>query len=393
MSGPLSGVKVLDFTALLPGPFGTMILSDLGCEMIHIESPARPDPTRLMPPFAGKVSAASSTLQRGKRCLNLNLKVPRSAEVIHELVKEWDVVIEQFRPGVMDRLGVGYDKLREINPRLIYCSITGYGQTGPYKMRAGHDANYLSISGVNSVCGREGEPPVPHALQIADLVGGGCNAVISILAALVHREKTGQGQFLDVAMTDGCWGLSSYLAIPYLADGRIPGQETEFLSGASPYDYYKTKDDRFLSVGSIEPQFWAALCQAIDRKDLERGGIMCMGSDMKAVKKQLAEIIEQKTQAEWIEIFKDIDACVEPVLNMEEAVAHPHNIAREMVVELEGPDGTRGKQIGSPFKFSESKVEFRGAGALQGQHNDEILESLNLDPELLEGLKKQKAFG
>lgn len=370
-----------------------MVLSDLGCEIIHIESPVRPDPARINPPMAGKVTMAASTLQRGKRCLNLNLKVPGAAEVIYALVREYDVVIEQFRPGVMDRLGVGYEKLAKINPAVIYCSITGYGHTGPYKMRAGHDNNYLSIAGVSSACGRAGVPPVPHAIQIADIVGGGLNAVISIITAIYHREKTGEGQFLDVAMTDGCWGLTAYLAIPYLGEGRIPGQETEFLSGGMPYDYYKTKDGRFLSVGSIEPQFWASFCQGIGRENLIKGSILCLGNDPKKVKQEIAEIIVTRTLDEWVEIFKERDACVEPVLNLEEATRHPQNIDRGMVVEVEGPDGTKVRQIGSPYKFSKTKVEIGHGGHSQGQDNEEILQSLDLPDGLLDKLREQKAFG
>jgi crotonobetainyl-CoA:carnitine CoA-transferase CaiB-like acyl-CoA transferase len=388
MSGPLNGVKILDFTRLLPGPFGTMVLGDLGADILRVEAPNLPDLLRVMPPMDGEVSAAHREINRNKRSLTLDLKKPEGVSVVERLVKRFHVVIEQFRPGVMDRLGVGYTDLSKINPAIVYCSITGYGQDGPYRDRAGHDNNYLGISGVMSYTGRAEGGPLPLGIQIADQCAGGLNAVIAIIAALYHREKTGEGQYLDISMTDGAFHLGCMEMMNYLASGQEVGREEPALSGGSYYDFYETADGGYMSVGSLEPQFFAALCKALGRDDL-LSYHMNMGERGVKLKDELKAEFKKRTRKEWEEVFKDVDACVEPVLSISEAAAHPQNLARNMVVEVEKDDGTRQRQVGSPYKFSRTGCELKFAGVAPGTHTDQVLEESGFTGKEIEDLKEK----
>ncbi|MEC7814686.1 MAG: CaiB/BaiF CoA-transferase family protein [Pseudomonadota bacterium] len=351
-AGPLTTLKILDFSTLLPGPYATMMLADMGAEVLRIEAPDRLDLTKVMPPFDGKFSTAFSYLTRGKHTLPLNLKQPESVEKVKELVRDYDIVVEQFRPGVMDRLGIGYETLKAINPRLIYCAITGYGQTGPYRDRAGHDINYLAISGVASHCGRADSGPPPMGIQIADVAGGSHHAVMGILAAVIRRQQTGEGQFIDISMTDAAFALNAMAGAAALAGGQRQAPEAGMLNGGTFYDYYRTKDNRWLSVGSLEPQFSARLCDTLGISDLKNLATSQKPADQQTLKAAIKEKVLEKTLAEWTEIFRDVDACVEPVLTIEEAAAHPQIKAREMVVEGDRGDGVGQTQFASPISFS-----------------------------------------
>ena len=375
MSGPLTSLKVLDFTTLLPGPYATMMLADMGADVLRVESPTRLDLTRVMPPHDQGVATAHSYLNRGKRCITLDLKKPESLAVVKQLVAEYDIVIEQFRPGVMDRLGLGYDVLKAINPALIYCAITGYGQTGPYRNRAGHDINYLSLAGVSSYSGRKASGPPPLGIQVADVAGGSHHAVMGILAAVVHRTQTGEGQFVDVSMTDAAFALNGMAGAGALAVGREPGPETEMLNGGSFYDYYRTADDRWLSVGSLEPQFMQQLCQAIGRPELASFGLSQNLDHQNQLKTTLAEAIVAQPLAHWQQVFAELDACVEPVLNLTEAAAHPQMQARAMVVEVPREDGSLQRQIGFPIKFEKTSCDARFTGRKPGADNASVMDS------------------
>ena len=265
MAGPLKGLKILDFTTLLPGPYATMTLADLGADVLRIVSGTRPDLAAFLPPFlpGTDLSCAIAYLGRGKRCMALNLKDPRAVAIVRRLVADYDIVIEQFRPGVMAKLGLDYETLKEANPALIYCSLTGYGQTGPMKNRAGHDINYLARSGIISYSGRKASGPCLTGIQIADVASGSNNSVIGILAAVVHRQTTGQGQHVDVSMTDGAVAFNALSAAAYLVDGIETCCEEGVLNGGSLYDFYETKDGEFLSFGGLEPQFFAAFCDCL----------------------------------------------------------------------------------------------------------------------------------
>jgi len=390
MGGPLSGLKVLDFTRLLPGPFGTMVLSDLGAEVVKVEAPNLPDLMLFMPPPDGNTGAPHRMINRGKRSISLDLKKPEGVEVVKKLVPGFDVVIEQFRPSVMERLGCGYDCLRELNPGLVYCSITGYGQSGPYRDRAGHDINYLSLSGVMSFTGKKETGPVLPGIQIADQCAGGMNAVTAILAALYHREKTGEGQYIDISMTDGVIHLGAIYATGCLAGGGDLGREEHALNGGGVYDFYETKDGGHMSVGSLEPQFFAALLKAIGREDLAADTLSPQSG--KKAKEAIREEFRKKTRAEWEEIFKETDACVEPVLSLSEMIEHENTRGREMVVEVERPDGTRMKQIAAPFKFSGTPCEYGRAGAVPGSDTDEILKEFDFSLEEIDKLRQEKVI-
>lgn len=391
MAGPLSSLKVLDFSALLPGPFGTMILADLGADVLRVESPTRPDMVRMLPPMQEGISAVHGYLNRSKRSVAVDLKKPEGVEVIKRLVKDYDIVVEQFRPGVMEKLGVGYEALKEINPGLIYCSITGYGQDGPYSNRAGHDLNYLAIAGMTSYNGRKSTGPAPMAFQVADVAGGSCHAVMGVLAAVVHRHATGEGQHVDISMTDAAFSMHALSAPSALIEGNDPGLETTQLNGGSFYDCYETKDGRYFSVGGLEPQFFMQFCNAIGRPELAGKGLAMEPSIVAETKREIAEAMKEKSFAEWEQIFAEIDSCTEPVLSFSEACEHPQIKARKMLVEVETPGGAPQKQVASPFKFSATPPQYRFSGPQLGSHTEEVLRENGFSDEDIEELKKARA--
>jgi len=373
MAGPLKGLKVLDFTTLLPGPYATMMLADLGADVLRIVSGSRPDLTDFMPPFLSgrNLSCVAATLGRGKRSMTLNLKDPRAVKIVMQLIKGHDILIEQFRPGVMARLGLDYETLRAVSPSLIYCSLTGYGQTGPLKERAGHDINYLARSGICSYSGRKASGPSLMGMQIADVASGSNNVVIGVLAALVHRQQTGEGQHVDVSMTDGVIAFNALAGAAFLADGTELRREEGVLNGGSLYDFYETRDGQYLSFGGLEPQFFAAFCGVIGRPDLIPGGVA--PRDIDRVKQEVREILKTKSRGEWLALFGKVDACVEPVLDIGEALLDPHVEARGLVVDVEVPGCGTVKQLGHPIRYSATPPEYRSAGASAGTHTRQVL--------------------
>jgi alpha-methylacyl-CoA racemase len=376
MAGPLKGMKILDFTTLLPGPYATMTLADLGADVLRIVSGSRPDLAAFLPPFlpGTDLSCAIAYLGRGKRCMALNLKNPRAVAVVRRLVADYDIVIEQFRPGVMAKLGLDYERLKAANPALIYCSLTGYGQTGPLKNRAGHDINYLARSGIISYSGRKASGPCLTGIQIADVASGSNNAVIGILAAVVHRQATGEGQHVDVSMTDGVVAFNALSAAGWLVDGQETRCEQGVLNGGSLYDFYETKNGEFLSFGGLEPQFFAAFCETIGRPDLIAGGVV--PPDLPRVKEEVRQILKTKTRDEWMALFTTVDACVEPVLSLGEALNDEQVRARGMIVEVELPGGGTVRQPGHPIRYSATPPEYREAGVPAGIHTQEVLREL-----------------
>ncbi len=373
MAGPLKGLKILDFTTLLPGPYATMMLADMGAEVLRVVSGSRPDLADFMPPcIAGtQLSCATATLGRGKRCLALNLKDPRAVKIVLSLITSHDILIEQFRPGVMARFGLDYMALKLANPSLIYCSLTGYGQTGPLMSRAGHDINYLARSGLASYSGRKASGPSLTGMQIADIASGSNNAVIGILAALVHRQMTGEGQHVDVSMTDGVVAFNAVAGAAYLVDGTEVYREEGVLNGGSLYDFYETKDGGYLSFGGLEPQFFAAFCETIGRPDLIPGGVAPPECDR--IKEEVRLILKAKTRDEWTALFARVDACVEPVLALGEALRDPLVEARGLIVEVKVPGGATVRQLGHPIRYSATRPEYRSAGVPAGTDTREVL--------------------
>lgn len=392
MTGPLHGLKVLDFTSLLPGPYATMNLADLGAEVLRVTSRSRPDLVAFFPPFLedSDLSAGMAYLGRGKRCLPLNLKDPRAASVIKRLLAQYDILIEQFRPGVMARLGLDYETLRAVKPELIYLSLTGYGQTGPQSLRAGHDINYLARSGLMAYSGRKDSGPTLTGMQIADLAAGAMQAIVGILAAVIHRERTGLGQYIDVSMTDGMIAYQALAGAACLASGEEPQREETILNGGSFYDFYETSDGRFLSFGGLEPQFFASFCRTLGREDLVAGGVA--PPDCEAAKAEIRAIIKSRSRDEWMEIFQDKDACVEPVLSLHEALCDDQTRARGMVAEIELPGGKTVRQPANPLKFSLTPPCYGPAGAAFESHHREVLLAAGFLPEEIDDWEERGLF-
>lgn len=393
MQGPLASLKVLDFSTLLPGPFASLLLADMGAEVLRIESPTRMDLLRVLPPHDRGVSASHAYLNRNKRSLALDLKRPEALEVVRQLLQEHDILLEQFRPGVMERLGLGYEALKAINPRLIYVSITGYGQTGPYKDRAGHDINYLALAGLASQTGRRDQGPLPLGIQAADIAGGSLHGVIGLLAAVIARQHSGQGQHLDISMTDCVFSLNAMAGAGYLACGVEPGMEQQALNGGSFYDYYRSRDGRWLSVGSLEPVFMQQLCQALGRPELAAQGLSPVPEQQQALKQALQIEFEKHDFAELCQLFAGLDACVEPVLSLAEAVQHPQLQARQLVSQVPREDGSFQAQIACPLKFSQGLPEPRHIGARLGAHCVEVLTELGYSAERIEALRSEGIIG
>lgn len=402
--GALEGLKILDFSSLLPGPYATLYLADLGADVLRIVNRSRPGLDTYSPPLvegvgaSAGISANNAFLGRNKRSISLDTKTPGALEVIYRLVKEYDIVVDQFRPGVMDRMGIGYEALKKINPRVIFCALTGYGQDGPSKESAGHDINYLARSGLMSYSGRENIGPVLSGLQIADTCSGSMNTIIGILAAVIYRNRTGEGQYVDVSMLDGMLSFlgptgGSYLLNVDQNKEVLPGYEDGLLNGGSLYDFYETKDGRYISVGPVEPKFFNIFCEGIGRPDLSAGMIM---PKQKEVKDQVKQIIKTKTLTEWIEIFKDTDACVEPVKNMHEALFEDEQVkSRNMLVNVPVINGN-GKtltQLANPLKLSKCPPVYKFAGCTPGFHTEQVMAELGFTEAEIENFKGGGVFG
>ncbi|MFK7826321.1 MAG: CaiB/BaiF CoA transferase family protein [Oligoflexales bacterium] len=391
MKGILKSLKILDFTTMLPGPLASLYLADLGAQVLRIESPEKPDPMRSLPPFKDGKSVAHSYLNRSKRSLSINLKKSQAREIIFKLVEEHDVLIEQFRPGVMERLGLGYKDLSSINPRLIYISLTGYGQNGPLKDRAGHDINYLGLSGASSYSGTKAQGPVLSGLQLADMAGGSYHVVMGLLAAVIHRLEHGEGQYLDVSMSDSVLSMQGLYAASTLAGKQDLGYESHVLNGGSYYDYYESKDGRYFTVGSLEPKFLKSLVEAIGCDEL----LQLLKDDPVKFKQALKEQFALRDFAQLKEIFATVDACVEPVLSLAEACEHEHFRARNMFVEVpknELDTTVTETQVASPFKFSKSQASYSYIGRKQGADTASVLKEIGLCSEQINVLRAEQVI-
>src|SRR5215203_2278945 len=342
MSGALAGLRVLDLTRLLPGGFCTNLLADFGADVLKVEDTALGDYVRWAPPrYEGADESAASALflalNRNKRSIRIDLKSEAGREVLLRLVRESDVLLEGFRPGVMDRLGVGYERLREENPRLVYCAITGYGQYGPYRDRSGHDMNYLGLVGLLGLTGEPQTPPVQSAGQIADLGGGALMAAVGILVALREREGSGEGQLVDVSMADGALSWLAMVAARTLAEGAAPRRgELELAGSLVCYRPYRCSDG-WVTLGALEPKFWQAFCRGVGREDLIERQFERPGSEAHAA---VEAVFASRSRDEWETFGAEHDCCLEPVLGLEEALDSELVRARGMVAELAQPGAT-----------------------------------------------------
>jgi crotonobetainyl-CoA:carnitine CoA-transferase CaiB-like acyl-CoA transferase len=354
-----------------------------------VEEPGRGDSIRWTPPLVDGVSAAHRALNRGKRSITLNLKDPAGASLLHALAGSADVLVESFRPGVMERLGVGYEALSAEHPALVYCAISGYGQDGPYRDLVGHDINYIGYGGVLSMTGRQGGPPTLPGVQVGDMGGGGMLAAVGILAGLHERAATGRGRFVDISMLDGVVSWLSIHAGAFLADGVVPGPGEATLTGAMAcYRVYRTADDRYLTVGALEPQFWQALCEALGLADLVGGqfGPPAMQAEMA---ERLQRVFATRARDEWMDVLRDVQACVGPVNDLGEALRDPQVVHRGMVAEVDGHPVGPGPAVKLGLTGGASA---RNAPALQpapgfGEHTAEVLAGIGIDESLLADLR------
>ena len=393
MSGALEGVRVLDLSRLLPGGFCSLLLADFGAEVLKVEDTGMGDYVRWSPPYHGGAedsakSALFLALNRGKRSIRVNLKEEAGREILLKLVRDHDVLLESFRPGVMDRLGVGYERLRQENPELVYCAITGYGQDGPYTSRSGHDMNYLGLNGLLGLTGDAGGPPVQSAGQIADLGGGALMGAFGILAALRERDRSGEGQFVDASMFDGSLSWLALVAARYLCDGAVPKRgEGELSGGLLCYRPYACKDG-WVTLGALEPKFWQEWCLGVGREDLVDRQFERPGSEAHA---EVERVFLERTRAEWQEFAERHDCCLEPVLDLDEALDSELVQAREMVVEVEQPGAGGVRLLGVPVKLSRTPGAPAGPGPALGEHTREVLAGLGYGAEQIDALEESGA--
>ena len=363
MIGALEGIKVLDLSRLLPGPYCSMILADHGADVLRVEARRfAADPLPL------------HTLHRNKRHMSLNLKTGEGREIFYKLAREADVVLEGFRPGVAARLGVDYGTLRQINPRLVYCSITGYGQTGPRRDVVGHDVNYLAYGGLLGLMGPSGVPPLIPGTQIADLAGG-LNAAIGILLALLARERTGEGQYVDISMTDGVLAMLPVPATIYWLAGQPPASADWLLAHRYAfYNTYETADGGYVALGVLESHFWRALCDYVGKP--EYAALQHDEERREEIIAFLRETFKRKTRDEWLAELRDLEICFAPVLGLDEVFADEQTQAREMVTTVMHPTQGEMPMLGVPIKLSDTPGGVRTPPGEFGEHRREVLREL-----------------
>jgi crotonobetainyl-CoA:carnitine CoA-transferase CaiB-like acyl-CoA transferase len=377
MTQALAGIRVLDLSRLLPGPYCTMMLGDLGAEVIKIEEVKTGDPTRHTPPRVGTQGAAFRQVNRNKKSMAIDLKNSRGREVFLRLCETADIVMEQFRPGVVERLGIGYQTVSEINPRIVYCALTGFGQDGPHRDRSGHDLNYLALSGVLGITTDDRGKPAMSGIQIADLAGG-MIAGFAMLAALLAREKTGRGQYVDVSMFDVMMSMLPIAAAQQFAGKNFQVGDKFVLSGAYPfYNVYETSDGQWMTLGALEPKFWANFCTTVGRADLIAKQFVD-GEARLALFAEVEQIFKSHTRDQWIERMRDADCCCEPVLSLGEAFEHEQAKARQMVLEIQSATGSLARQLGFAYKLSDTPPHIQTDSPELGADGNDLLAELGI---------------
>ncbi|RLB72133.1 MAG: CoA transferase [Deltaproteobacteria bacterium] len=386
----LKDLRILDLTRLLPGPYCTMILADHGARVLKLEAPEEGDYIRSWEPKIGGFSALFLAVNRNKKSLTLNLKTEAGREIFFRLLREHDVVVESFRPGVMERLGIDYHQAKKINDKIIYCSITGYGQFGPKADKAGHDLNYLAETGVLHTSGCEDGRPVVPGIQVADIAGGALYASNAILMAYVAVLQGRKGMHLDISMTDGLVSMFSLLSAYFFAQGQDPGpNETTFNGGEADYQVYRTRDNQYMALGALESKFWRNFCEAADRPDLisrQKGS----SEDQRLLRQEVAEIFARRTRKEWEQILEGKNACCEPVASLSEVVANDHFKARKMFYDLPLPGGGSIRQLNSAIMVDGEKRLDHCFPPKLGEHTEEVLLSLGYGANDIDLFRRQK---
>lgn len=373
--GPLKGLKIIEMAGIGPGPFCGMVLADLGVEIIRVDRAS-----------AIGTGSKQDAANRGKKSIAVDLKSEEGVEVVLKLVETADAIFEGFRPGVMERLGLGPDVCSERNERIVFGRMTGWGQEGPLANAAGHDINYISLTGALAAIGRPGSPPVPPLNLIGDFGGGGMLLALGLLAALLESKESKKGQVVDAAMTDGSALLMTMIYSMYSSGMWKTSMGSNLLDGGSHfYDTYECKDGKFISLGSIEPQFYALLCQIAELDESIFGKQMSRDS-WPEQKEAIKKIILDKTRDEWCELMEGTDVCFAPVLDMSEAPKHPHNIERKTFIDLEGVT-----QPAPAPRFSRTEPEVASSPSIVGEHTDEVLTSIGLSDEDINTLKTSGA--
>ena len=402
----LEDIKILDLAHLPPGALCTMILGDLGADVIKIEAPAGAGGrgAGVNASLSGEEKdkqAAFDALNRNKRSIGLNLRSEKGRQIFYRLAETTDVIVEGFRPGVVKRLGVDYEEIKTINPRVIYCSLSGYGQDGPYSNLPGHDINYISIGGALNLIGTPDGPPIIPLNLLADFAGASLHGVIGILAALVARDKAGVGQYVDIAYTDGVFSLLTWFISNYLSSGTMPKRGETPLHGAYPYyGIYEAKDGKYISLGCLEPWFWENLCRALGKEEYipyhvspEHFLHKPEGENWQEISSSLKQVFLTKTRDEWFEFLAKKDVPVGKVYTLDEVFHDPQVLHRQMVVEIEHPTLGKVKQAGIAIKLSETPGKIRRLSPLFGEHTEEVLTGLGYTQTQIRELRQAKVIG
>ena len=402
----LEGIKILDLTHLAPGALCTMILGDLGADVIKIEAPpgvgGRGAGIGISPMGEeGRRQAAFDALNRNKRSIGLNLRSDKGREIFYQLAQTADVIVEGFRPGVVKRLVVDYEAIRAINSRVIYCSLSGYGQDGPYSNLSGHDVNYISIAGALNLIGTPDRPPVVPLNLLADFAGASLHGVIGILAALVARSKTGTGQYVDISYTDGAMSVLTWFISNYFSSGILLKRGETWLHGAYPYyGVYEAKDGKYVSIGCVEPWFWENLCRALGKEEYisycispEHFLHKPEGEKWEEIFSYLKQVFLTRTRDEWFDFFADKDVPVGKVYTFDEVFNDPQVLHRQMVLEIDHPTLGKVKHPGIAIKLSETPGKVRSLAPIFGEHTSEILRELGYTKSQIEELRQCNIIG